>query len=101
MFIAAARRRLNCCSCSLETEKEINLAFKFLAITCSDSPLSEILLPELLFYVRTEWDQTLVFFAMFGVIATQGDKLFANRAAPVGFPFAVLRVSNDTFHLLA
>lgn len=64
-------------------------------------PVLQLLLPELLLDVEAEWHRALVLLAVLGVIAAEGNKLFANGAPTVGFPFAAFGVLHHPLHLLA
>lgn len=65
------------------------------------SLLLELLLFEFVLYVWTERHRTLLLLTVLGMITTEGDELFADGTATVGYPLAVLGVLDDTFHLLA
>lgn len=64
-------------------------------------PVLQLLLPELLLDVEAEWHWALVLLAVLGVIAAKGNKLFANGASTIGFPFAAFGVLYNPLHLLA
>lgn len=59
------------------------------------------MLPELLLYVEAEWHRALVFLAVLGVVAAEGNKLFADGASTISFPFAAFGVLHNPLHLLA
>ena len=59
------------------------------------------LLLELLLDVRAEWHRTFVLLAALGMVAAEGNKLFADGASTIGFPFTAFVVLHDPLHLLA
>lgn len=61
----------------------------------------ELLLFELVLDVGTERHWTLLLLTVLGVVAAEGDELFAYGTATVGLPLAVLGVLDDELHLLA
>lgn len=61
----------------------------------------QLLLPELLLDVEAEWHRAFVLLAVLGVVAAEGDELFADGASTIGFPFAAFGVLYDPLHLLA
>ena len=61
----------------------------------------DLLLPELVFDVETEWHGAFVLLAVFGMVAPKSYELFAHRAAAVGLALAALGVLHNPFHLLA
>lgn len=61
----------------------------------------QLLLPELLLDVEAKWHRALVLLAVLGMIAAEGNKLFANGAPTIGFPFAAFGVLHNPLHLLA
>lgn len=61
----------------------------------------DLLLPELVFDVETEWHGAFVLLAVFGMVAAKSYELFAHRAAAVGLALAALGVLHNPFHLLA
>ena len=64
-------------------------------------PVLQLLLPELLLDVRAEWHRTIVLLAVLGMVAAEGNKLFADGASTIGFPFTAFGVQQDLLHLLA
>ena len=64
-------------------------------------PVLQLLLPELLLDVEAEGHGALVLLAVLGVVATQGDELFADGATAVGLALAALGVLHHPLHLLA
>ena len=64
-------------------------------------PVLQLLLPELLLDVEAEGHGALVLLAVLGVVAAQGDELFADGAAAVGLALAALGVLHHPLHLLA
>ena len=65
-----------------------------------NSPLRQVLLPQLLLDIRTERHQTLVLLAVLGVVAAKRDELLADGTPAVRLALAVLRVRYDALHLL-
>ena len=63
--------------------------------------LLQVHVQHLLLDVGTERDPTPWLVAFFGMITAQGNELFANRAATIGFALAALVVNNDPLHLPA
>jgi hypothetical protein len=59
-----------------------------------------LLLSQLLPDVETERHHAFRLGTVFGMVATQGDQLFANWAAAIGFAFARTRVRDNALHLL-
>lgn len=59
-----------------------------------------LLLSELVFDVETEWHRAFVLLAVFGMVATKGNELFAHWAASIGLALAALGMLNNPFHLL-
>lgn len=59
-----------------------------------------LLLSKLVFDVETEWHRAFVLLAVFGMVATKGNELFAHWAASIGLAFAALGMLNNPFHLL-
>lgn len=51
--------------------------------------------------VGAEGHWAFVLLAVFGMVATKGNQLFAHRTASVGLALAALGVLDNTFHLLA
>lgn len=64
-------------------------------------PVLQLLLPELLLDVEAEWHRTLVLLAVLGMVAAEGNKLFADGASTISFPFTAFGVLHDPLHLLA
>lgn len=60
----------------------------------------QLLLPELLLDVQTEWDGTFVLLAVFGMVAAQGNELLADGTATIRLSLAAFCVLNNTLHLL-
>jgi len=61
----------------------------------------QLLLPELLLDVQTEWDGTFVLLAVFGMVAAKSNELLADGTAAVCLAFAAFCVLNNPLHLLA
>ncbi len=61
----------------------------------------QLLLPELLLDVQTEWDRTFVLLTMLGVVAAQSNELLADGTATICLALAAFCVLNNTLHLLA
>lgn len=51
--------------------------------------------------VGAEGHWAFVLLAVFGMVATKGNQLFAHRTASVGLALAALGVLDNTLHLLA
>ena len=64
-------------------------------------PVLQLLLPELLLDVEAEWYRTFVLLAVIGMVAVEGNKLFADGASTISFPFTAFGVLHDPLHLLA
>lgn len=61
----------------------------------------DLLLPELMFDVETEGHWAFVLLAVFGMVATKGNQLFAHRTASISLALAALGVLDNTLHFLA
>lgn len=64
-------------------------------------PVLQLLLSELLLNVEAEWHRAFVLLAVLGMVAAEGNKLFADGASTIGFPFTAFGVLYNPLHLLA
>ena len=60
--------------------------------------LLHLLLSKLGFNMPTIWNVTFHFSTVFRVVTTEGDKLFANRASIIAFPFATFCMIHKSLH---
>ena len=69
-------------------------------LSCLES-LLHLLLAQFLSNVETEWNGTLGFCTVFGMVAAERNELLADGTTTVRLPLARARMSDDALHLLA